>query len=212
MDKDNYTNNRIYLQGKITGDIEFSHRIYEETFYVVYINCKRMSGTYDNIPVTVTEKILNEIDLNGDNFYLIKGQIRSYNRFINGKNKLVITVFARTFEIIDDENEGLNSVHLEGYVCKLPNYRKTPFLREICDLLVAVNRPHHKSDYIPVIAWGHTARIASNLLIGKKILITGRLQSRSYMKHYKDGTSKELIAYEVSAMRLEYDPCDPYSY
>ena len=127
-------------------------------------------------------------------------------------NKLVITVFAKSIEISDDENEGVNSVYLEGYICKEPNYRKTPFLREISDILLAVNRPHRKSDYIPVIAWGYTARKASKLKVSDEILITGRLQSRNYTKKFKDGTSIERTAYEVSAMRLEKKPIEDKLY
>lgn len=213
MVRDTYTNNRIILQGKLNTSLTYSHEIHQEIFYSTQLKCKRMSGTYDTIPITISKKTLGNIPISDDLYYLIKGQVRSYNRYVNGKNKLIITVFAKSIEISDEEKEGINSVYLEGYICKEPSYRKTPFLREISDILLAINRPHRKSDYIPIIAWGHTARKASKLKVSEEVLVTGRLQSRQYTKHYKDGTSIEHVAYEVSAMRLEKKPiADSFSY
>ena len=213
MIKDTHINNRIILQGKINQPITFSHHVHDEIFYQTEVSCRRMSGTYDNIPITVSKKTLGDIIIDNSLYYLIKGQIRSYNRVINGKNKLIITVFAKSIEISSEEKEGLNSVYLEGYICKEPSYRKTPFLREISDILLAINRPHRKSDYIPVIAWGYTARKASKLKVSDEVLVTGRLQSRNYTKRLKDGTAIERVAYEVSAMRLEKKPItDSFSY
>jgi len=213
MVRDTHINNRIILQGKIKKPIMYSHQIHDEIFYSMEISCRRMSGTFDIIPVTISKKTMGNILVDDELHYLIKGQIRSYNRVVSGKNKLVITVFAKSIEISDEEKEGLNSVYLEGYICKEPSYRKTPFLREISDILLAINRPHRKSDYIPVIAWGYTARKASKLKVSDEVLVTGRLQSRNYTKKFKDGTSIERIAYEVSAMRLEKKPIvDSFSY
>ncbi len=166
----NEINNSIVIHGKLIGPAKFSHQIYNDTFYNLCLKCKRLSGTYDIIPITMTKNILDSITVNDNFYYMIKGQIRSYNRFIDNKNRLIITVYVKSIQQSHQlEKEGLNSVNLNGYICKKPNYRKTPFLREICDVLLAVNRAHGKSDYIPIIAWGQTARSVSNYPIGKRL-------------------------------------------
>lgn len=196
-------NNTIYLQGTIVGDVEYSHEIYGELFFTVYIKCKRMSGTYDILPVTMPENILSTIKKMNDCEYKVMGQIRSYNRYQNGLNKLMIRIFTRQVQVGSDSDSGLNSVQLDGFVCKEPNYRTTPFMREICDMLIAVNRQHKKSDYIPVISWGQNARYARNIKVGQRVYITGRLQSRLYTKRLETGNSIDRTTYEVSAIKLE---------
>lgn len=195
-------NNTIYLQGTIVGDIEYSHEIYGELFFTVYIKCRRMSGTYDILPVTMPENILSSIKMNGCE-YKVMGQIRSYNRYHNGANRLMIRIFTRHVQVGSEHDSGLNSVQLDGFVCKEPNYRTTPFMREICDMLIAVNRQYKKSDYIPVIAWGQSARFARNIKVGQRVYITGRLQSRPYKKRLETGNCIDRTAYEVSAIKLE---------
>ena len=173
------------------------------------IEVPRLSGNEDIIPITVSERLLNDLNLEIGKKVIVEGQFRSYNSYENERNKLILTVFAK--DIIDykedeaDENKPAtsNEVVLNGYICKKPIYRQTPFGREIADILLAVNRAYNKSDYIPCIAWGRNARFCQNLEIGTEIKIIGRVQSRTYEKKFEDGTSETRIAYEVSIGSME---------
>ena len=182
-------NNIIKLTGKIINQPSENHKIYNEIFYIFNIKIKRLSQTYDVLPVTVSQRIINNnlSKLEPNKFINIIGQIRSYNNFDsnNNKAKLILTVFAQNinFDLYDfNNNNNFNQVFLNGYICKKPIYRKTPLGREITDILLAVNRSYNKSDYIPCIAWGQNARLTSKLNIADNIKLTGRLQSREYQK------------------------------
>ena len=214
MDTNYLENNYLTLVGKVTGEKRFSHEIYGERFFTFNLSIPRLSGNADIIPVTTSERLINDEMLTEGNKLLIKGQFRSYNSYENEKNKLVLTVFAKDVQEVEEdetseENEIVkkemttNEVVLIGYVCKKPIYRQTPFGREIADLLLAVNRAYNKSDYIPTIAWGRNARFCQNLEVGTQVKIVGRVQSRIYEKKYEDGTVEEKIAYEVSICSLE---------
>ena len=206
-------NNHLVLVGKITSEKRFSHEIYGESFYIFDMEVPRLSDAQDIIPVTISERLIPEGTLEIGKKVLIKGQFRSYNSFENEKNKLILTVFAKDIffedeienEVNNEENKEVvsNEVILTGYICKKPIYRQTPFGREIADLLLAVNRAYNKSDYIPAIAWGRTARFCQNLEVGTEVRITGRVQSRTYEKKFEDGTSQTRVAYEVSIGSLE---------
>lgn len=202
----NYTeNNYLVLIGKIISDKTFSHEIYGESFYVFNLEVPRLSGNEDIIPITISERLIANFDLTIGRKVVIEGQFRSYNSYENEKNRLVLTVFAK--DIIDykeeQEENVSNEVVLNGYVCKKPIYRKTPFGREISDILLAVNRAYNKSDYIPCIAWGRNARFCENVAVGTEVRIIGRVQSREYEKKYEDGTVEKRVAYEVSVSSLE---------
>lgn len=165
----------------------------------------RLSDSTDIIPVMVSERL---IDVTADykgSLVIINGQFRSYNRHEEKKNKLVLSVFAREIEFVDEisENARTNQIFLDGYICKEPVYRKTPLGREIADLLLAVNRPYGKSDYIPCICWGRNARYAANFQVGERCLVWGRIQSREYMKRISDENMEKRVAYEVSVSKLE---------
>jgi len=213
LDTNYLENNYLTLVGKVTGEKRFSHEIYGERFYVFDLSIPRLSGNADIIPVTVSERLLNDEMLQEGKKLLVKGQFRSYNSYENEKNKLILTVFAKDIleveENEEDENEKslkdtvTNEVVLIGYVCKKPIYRQTPFGREIADLLLAVNRAYNKSDYIPTIAWGRNARFCQNLEVGAQVKIIGRVQSRTYEKKFEDGTVETRVAYEVSVASLE---------
>ncbi len=216
MDTNYLENNYLTLVGKVTGEKKFSHEIYGERFYVFNLVIPRLSGNSDIIPITVSERIIKEDTLQEGKKLLVKGQFRSYNSYENEKNRLILTVFAKDIIEIEEketeneeENEMVrkdtitNEVVLVGYICKKPIYRQTPFGREISDLLLAVNRAYNKSDYIPCIAWGRTARFCQNLEVGSQVKVVGRVQSRSYEKKYEDGTVETRIAYEVSIGSLE---------
>lgn len=201
----NYSeNNIITLAGTIVSEKQFSHEVYGEGFYTFDLEVPRLSENSDIIPVTVSERIL------GDNFkvgqkVVIDGQFRSYNNYENEKNKLVLTVFVKDIRELEDSEEiqNPNEIILDGFICKKPIYRTTPFGREIADVLLAVNRAYNKSDYIPCIAWGRNARFCQNMMVGEKIKIWGRIQSRLYEKKFEDGTSETRRAYEVSVSKME---------
>ena len=214
LDTSYLENNYLTLVGKVTGEKKFSHEIYGERFYIFNLSIPRLSGNADIIPITISERLLKEDTLTEGKKLLIKGQFRSYNSYENEKNRLILTVFAKDLQEIEEEPEELdnemvrkdiitNEVVLIGYICKKPIYRKTPFGREIADLLLAVNRAYNKSDYIPCIAWGRNARFCQNLEVGTQVKLVGRVQSRTYEKKHEDGTSETRIAYEVSVGSLE---------
>lgn len=198
-------NNQVVIMGEIVSDFSFSHEIFGEGFYMVDVQVERLSDSMDIIPLMVSERLL---DVNGDYkgmYIIVNGQFRSYNRHEERKNKLVLSVFAREIEFVDEigENTKSNQIYLDGYICKDPIYRKTPLGREIADLLLAVNRPYGKSDYIPCICWGRNARFASSFEVGSRCAVWGRIQSREYMKKLSEEQLERRIAYEVSVSKLE---------
>ena len=208
----NYSdNNHIVLVGKVTGDKRFSHEIYGEKFYIFDLSVPRLSGNADIIPVTISERLLEIEELSEGKIITVEGQFRSYNSYENERNRLVLTVFAKDVKLVENQDEELqvskdfvsNEVTLNGYICKKPIYRQTPFGREISDILLAVNRAYNKSDYIPCIAWGRNARFCENMEVGTEVKIVGRVQSRTYEKKYEDGTVETKVAYEVSVSSLE---------
>ena len=214
MDTNYLENNYLTLVGRVTGEKKFSHEIYGEKFYTFNLSIPRLSGNADIIPITISERLISEDTLTEGKKLLIKGQFRSYNSYQNEKNRLILTVFAKDIQEIEEpaeqeendivkKEETTNEVVLIGFVCKKPIYRQTPFGREIADLLLAVNRAYNKSDYIPTIAWGRNARFCQNLEVGAQVKIVGRVQSRQYEKKYEDGTSEMKVAYEVSICSLE---------
>jgi len=197
--------NVVTIVGKVVGEKEFSHEIYGEGFYIYNIEIPRLSDAVDQLPLTISERLLVGLDLKDGDMIKIEGQLRSYNKFIDGSNRLVLTIFARDIIPFEggDELNNPNEIFLEGYICKAPVYRETPFGREITDLLVAVNRLYNKSDYIPTIAWGRNARFSSNLNVGDQVRIWGRVQSRQYQKKFSDGNVLNKVAYEVSISKME---------
>ncbi len=194
-------NNKVFISGEILTEAEFSHEVYGEGFYEMSVLVKRLSGQGDVLPVTVSERLINANQLKVGVTLNAFGQFRSYNKLVDGKSKLMLTVFVR--EILQaPQIKNPNTIVLSGYVCKPPVYRTTPFNREIADILIAVNRSYNKSDYIPCIAWGRNARFAKNLAVGEKIAISGRIQSREYQKRLEDDSIKIMTAYEVSISKL----------
>lgn len=198
-------NNKVKVAGEVVSEFVFSHEVYGEHFFTVNIAVCRLSHSYDIIPVMISERLINvKTDYRGC-ILEITGQFRSYNSHEETKNRLVLSVFAREVTIYEGESEEQNPNHifLDGYVCKRPMYRKTPLGREIADVLLAVNRPYGKSDYIPCICWGRNARYADQFEVGSHIQLWGRIQSREYQKKVDNETYKKKIAYEVSVSKLE---------
>lgn len=198
-------NNQVTIMGTIVSGYQFSHEIFGENFYMVDVQVPRLSDSADIIPIMISERIVDvEANAIGMNV-IVNGQFRSYNRHEAKKNRLLLSVFARDIEFVDEvmENEKTNQIYLDGYICKPPVYRKTPLGREITDLLLASNRPYGKSDYIPCICWGRNARYASSFEVGMRCIIWGRIQSREYMKKISEEELEKRIAYEVSVSKLE---------
>ncbi|MBO4572913.1 MAG: single-stranded DNA-binding protein [Clostridia bacterium] len=193
-------NNKVYLRGTVVTEKRFSHEVYGEGFYEMDVSVKRLSGQEDVLPITVSERLIEKEGLTVGSTLSAIGQFRSCNKPVDGKSKLMLTVFVREI-VAEDFSPNPNNIVLTGYICKTPTYRTTPFNREICDLLIAVNRAYNKSDYIPCIAWGRNARFVRNLSVGEKIALAGRIQSREYQKRTEDDV-KTLTAYEVSVSKI----------
>ena len=191
------------LCGVVLSELRFSHKTYGEIFYTFVLGIERRSGYIDEINSMVSERLIFDNPPREGDFVEIKGQIRTYNEIVDEKNKLNVVVFAK--EIYQSENFGYNEnyIYLEGFLCKEPLKRTSPLGREICDMMLAVNRMYNKSDYIPCIAWGRNAGYAEKLGVGTKLALEGRIQSREYKKKLDDGTAEMRKAFEVSVVKLE---------
>ncbi|MCI5846406.1 MAG: single-stranded DNA-binding protein [Candidatus Limiplasma sp.] len=196
------TGNSIHLRGQICQNLQFGHELFGEQFYVTTLRVPRLSGAEDYLPITISERLLLNEPLTNGSTLCMEGQLRSYNKVIEGAGRLLITAFAQRLIPCEDDDENPNRVSLAGALCKTPSFRTTPFGREIADLMLAVNRSYGKSDYIPCITWGRTARYAANLKVGDKVQLVGRFQSRAYQKQLADGNTLNKVAYEVSVSRL----------
>ena len=198
-------NNQVTIMGKVATEFSFSHEVFGEGFYMVEVEVKRLSNSEDRIPLMISERLIDVTqDYTGESI-MVHVQFRSYNRHEEQKNRLVLSVFVREISFMEEEPDGTktNSIWLDGYICKEPIYRKTPLGREIADLLLAVNRPYGKSDYIPCICWGRNARYASGFEVGEHVQLLGRIQSREYVKRISDTETEKRVAYEVSVSKLE---------
>ena len=202
-----FTNNQVTIAGEVVSEFTFSHEVYGEHFYIDNIAVCRLSNSYDVIPVMVSERLIDVTSDYRGCVLQVSGQFRSYNRHEENRNRLVLSVFAREAVLAsqeDEDEQNPNHIFLDGYVCKHPVYRKTPLGREIADVLLAVNRPYGKSDYIPCICWGRNARFADKFEVGSHIQIWGRIQSREYQKKIAEDQYEKRVAYEVSVSKLEY--------
>ncbi len=200
-------NNQVTIMGEIVSGFSYSHEIFGEGFYMVDVKVQRLSDSFDVIPMMVSERLIDvSADYRGYRVE-VNGQFRSYNRHEERKNRLVLSVFAREISFVDEieESAKTNQIFLDGYICKPPIYRKTPLGREIADLLLAVNRPYGKSDYIPCICWGRNARYANSFAVGERCSVWGRIQSREYMKKIDEDQVEKRVAYEVSVSKLEVE-------
>ena len=198
-------NNQVTIMGKVATEFSFSHEVFGEGFYMVEVEVKRLGNSEDRIPLMISERLIDVTQDYTGEYIMVHGQFRSYNRHEEQKNRLVLSVFVREISFMEEEPDGTktNSIWLDGYICKEPIYRKTPLGREIADLLLAVNRPYGKSDYIPCICWGRNARYASGFEVGEHVQLLGRIQSREYVKRISDTETEKRVAYEVSVSKLE---------
>lgn len=195
--------NIAVLTGEITGEILLSHKTYGETFYRAELSIDRRSGYRDAINIMISDRLMFDKPLKQGDILYVKGQVRTYNGIENGKNRLNVVVFARELEVLEDIEHYRNEIYLEGYICKEPVKRTSPLGREICDIMLAVNRLYNKSDYIPCIAWGRNASYAATMEVGNKICIEGRIQSRQYNKKDGEGNITVHTAYEVSVIKID---------
>ena len=201
-----FENNQVTMIGEIVSEFEFSHGVYGEGFYLVDISVSRLSDSVDYIPLMVSERLVDVTQSYIGETISVSGQFRSYNRHEEKKNRLILSVFVRELEFVDEIEDDIksNQIYLDGYICKEPIYRKTPLGREIADLLVAVNRSYGKSDYIPCICWGRNARYASSFEVGSHVEVYGRIQSREYIKKIGEEQTEKRVAYEVSVNKIEF--------
>lgn len=207
MQEKSMENNKVTVIGQIVSEFTFSHEVYGEGFYMTELSVNRLSDQADIIPLMVSERLMDVHQSYLGQTIAVNGQFRSYNRHEGNRNRLLLSVFVREVEFMEgfDDYTKSNQIFLDGYICKQPVYRKTPLGREIADLLVAVNRPYGKSDYIPCIAWGRNARFAAGFDVGGRVRVWGRVQSREYTKKLNEIDCEKRVAYEISVGKLEYD-------
>lgn len=198
-------NNKGKIQGKILEDTQHSFEVEGEVFFEGKIVTPRLSDTNDILPFTISEKLVKAYNINltsGEDVYF-GGELRSYNKVIDGKSRLILSFFVKEILSQNDFIDNTNNLELTGYICKTPIFRTTPFNRQICDVLLAVNRPNfNKSDYIPCILWGRNAKFIQGQKVGTKLELTGRIQSRLYRKEISEGVYEERTAYEVSCQKI----------
>lgn len=204
MNYEQMNNNRVFLTGKVATEPKLSHETFGEAFYEIDLEVERLSQNIDIIPITISEKLMTGNLIQVGNVISIKGQFRSYNKSDETRSHLMLTVFVR--EVTTEQKDmPTNIIEINGFICKNPIYRTTPFKREICDVLIAVNRAYNKSDYLPCIAWGRNARFIKDATVGDKVSLVGRIQSRVYQKKLEDGNVEDRVAYEVSVGRITLD-------
>ena len=198
-----YANNKAEIVGKICSDFIFSHEVYGEVFYIFTVSLPRLSDCVDHINIIASDRLIYDCEYHIGDKVLVSGQFRSYNNYNDSGSRLVLTLFAKSISLAGEDESYINEIILNGFVCKPPVYRTTPFGREITDLLLAVNRSHNKSDYIPCITWGRNAKFAQTLSVGDRIIVTGRMQSRDYQKKLSETEAITKTAYEISVSKLE---------
>lgn len=211
MNYEQMSNNKLQLAGTVVKPLTYTHEVFGEGFYETVLSVPRLSGQSDNIPITVSDRLLANKMLEVGDRICITGQFRSYNKQEGERSHLLLTAFVRELWYMDEDCDGSmnpNVIEITGYVCKPPVYRTTPFKREICDVLIAVNRAYNKSDYTPCIMWGRNARYVQSLPVGERLSVTGRVQSRTYTKNLGNDEVEERVAYEVSVNRICDDPQD----
>ena len=197
--------NKVEISGVVESELEFNNTQYGESFYKMIISAERNSGIKDSISLLISERLINIRESHVGKFIKVKGEFRSHNLHEEDKSKLILYVFVREFEFVQDTNEQkvINHIELEGYICKKPVFRITPLGREVTDIIFAVNRIYGKSDYIPCICWGRNAKYIEHFNAGNHFKLSGRIQSRMYVKKDSEGNEENKIAYEVSINQLE---------
>lgn len=198
-----FINNHVELIGKVVSDAEYNHEVFKEKMYRVYLSTERKSGVADVIPIIIPEFLRTPDEIKRGSTLRIEGQYRSFNKHDNTGTHLILSVHAVDIEELDDNHKHMNRITLDGYICKLPTYRETPYGRQISDFIVAANRPYGKSDYIPCLAWGRSAKRISGYEVGTHVSLTGRIQSREYQKKISETEFEAKVAYEVSTTGVD---------
>lgn len=193
-------NNYVRLCGALAAPPVFSHENRGQAYYRLPLAVQRLSGVTDTPPVLLRRQQLEALSPAGEEKLCVTGELRSFNNHSGEGARLVLTVFARELALCTESDSNL--ARLTGTLCREPTLRRTPMGREVCDLLLAVNRRYGRSDYLPCICWGRTARETAALGVGTRLHLEGRFQSRGYIKLI-DGAPQERTAYEVSAATVE---------
>ena len=196
-------NNRAEIVGKICSEYKFSHEVYGEIFYTFSVSLPRLSDCCDYVNIIASDRLLYDCEYRLGDKVFVSGQFRSYNNYDECGSRLVLALFAKSVSLAGKDEPYVNEIILNGYICKPPVYRTTPFGREITDILLAVNRNHNKSDYIPCITWGRNAKFAEVLSVGTKVTVVGRMQSREYQKKLSETETVTKTAYEISVTKIE---------
>lgn len=192
-------NNEARLAGEVISDYVYEHSIHGESFYIVRLRSPRLSSMADEIPLMVSERLVDISESPIGRFIEARGEFRSMNKIVQGENRLILRLFVK--EIEDYEAAGINypnHIRLDGFLCRKPVFRMTPGGREITDIMLAVHRGYGKTDYLPCILWGRNARFGRHLSVGSRLLIDGRIQSRIYQKRVGEDDYVERETYEVS--------------
>lgn len=198
-----FMDNHVELIGKVVSNAEYNHEVFKEKMYRVYLSIERNSGVADVIPVIIPEFLRTPDEIKSGSTLRIEGQYRSFNMHEDNKTHLILSVYAVDIEELDDNHKHMNRITLDGYICKEPTYRETPYGRQISDFLVASNRQYGKSDYIPCIAWGRNAMRIFGYEVGTHVSLTGRIQSREYKKKISETEFETKVAYEVSTTGVD---------
>lgn len=196
-----WNENKARLVGQAVGSPEYSHSNHGEDYFRFPLRSCRLSGAADQVNVILSRSLLEEVPVKSGDRLIVEGEVRSFNNRTGIGSKLVITLFARSVLPAGEEADD-NRLFLAGVLCKEPNYRRTPLGREICDLMLAVNRRYGRADYLPCISWGLLAQRSARLQVGDGLRLEGRLQSRSYTKVTESGQVQR-VAFEVSVMTME---------
>ena len=196
----NWNENKITLHGRVEAEPVVSHVNHGETYCMFPLGASRLSGVEDRLNLVIPAAMLRQYPLKAGDEVSVWGEVRSFNNKSGVGSRLVITVFVR--EIRREQAEDENRLELAGTLCKPPIYRRTPLGRDICDMMLAVNRRYGRTDYLPCIAWGTLARRCGELNVGEALSLTGRLQSRTYTKYIGE-QSQQRTAFEVSIMSMD---------
>lgn len=197
-------NNQAIVAGEIISELEYSHELFGEKFYLFNLQAERLSGVNDTVPILISERLIDIEQLHIGRLVKVSGQFRSYNKQENDRNHLMLFLFVKEIELFDEmDGHKPNAIFLDGYICKEPVYRTTPLGREIAEVFLAVNRDYGKCDYIPCICWGRNARYVEKLPVGSRIRLWGRIQSREYQKYISDNKFESRTAYEISINKME---------
>jgi len=192
-------NNFVELTGILGGRPTLSHVSREEAYYVFPLEVRRLSGAVDTLNIMARRELLEQTELSASPKVTVLGELRSFNNKTGSGSRLVISVFSRAIRL--DNGPDANHTALRGVICKPPNLRRTPMGREICDLMLAISRRYGRSDYLPCISWGQNAIEAGEMAVGMTVELTGRVQSRAYIKQ-ENGQTVEKTAFEVSVCSL----------